>query len=395
MKLKISLPQIEMNERNLKLFVLISGGLIFSLIIAVTAIQLTMYPQFCSMCHEMKPEYYTWKASSHNNIKCTNCHIEPGVKSLAIHKVSALKEVYLHVTDSYYSPIQMKHPIKDTVCSECHNMEKRKVTPSGDLIIPHETHKSKRIGCAKCHKGIAHGGIADKSITYNTDYDKWDQNLANTLMAELKNVSPSMDICMDCHRLRKAPLSCKACHTTGMVPVNHNNDEFKKGRHGKDAAKNLLYCDSCHSYMSYEKIEGMEKKPKFQEFLDQGKKKAGVMTVDNYAKVNTFCKNCHTKRPQSHKVDFFLMNHGQEGENNTKRCITCHNFTPTSNAPVAAVACNSCHPSTHGKDWKEGHYPFPIKPNPVPTQECYQCHNADLCTRCHNRGDNPLVGITR
>jgi nitrate/TMAO reductase-like tetraheme cytochrome c subunit len=369
--------------------------LIFSLIIAVTAIQLTMSPQFCSMCHEMKPEYYTYKASSHQNIKCTDCHIEPGIDKLVIHKVTALKEVYLHVTGTFYSPIKMKHPIKDSICQKCHNMENRSVTPTGDLIIPHAKHANERIACAKCHKGVAHGSIADKSVTFSSDYDKWDESLGQAFMSETKSVSPSMDICMNCHRLRKGPLACKACHTTGMVPVNHKSEEFKNGGHGKNAAKNLYYCDSCHSYMSYEKIEGMEKKPKFQEFLDKGKKNQVPMTVDNYAKVNTFCKNCHSKRPPSHKKDFFLMNHGQEGNVDTKRCMTCHNFTAMSNAPVTALACNSCHPSTHGKDWKKGHYPFPIPPNPVPNQECYKCHNADLCTRCHNRGDNSQVGIKR
>ncbi|WML46921.1 NapC/NirT family cytochrome c [Neobacillus sp. PS3-34] len=43
-------------------------------------LETTSNSKFCSSCHEMKPEYYTWKASTHSEVDCVSCHIEPGPK---------------------------------------------------------------------------------------------------------------------------------------------------------------------------------------------------------------------------------------------------------------------------------------------------------------------------
>ncbi|MCL5935198.1 MAG: NapC/NirT family cytochrome c, partial [Firmicutes bacterium] len=147
------IPKLDLSktEDKLKLFILVAGLIICIGVGSVTAIQLTMTPQFCSSCHEMTPEVRTWQATSHSKFKCTECHIEPGIGNLIIHKIGAVKEVYLHVTNTFERPIRINYYIENNICEGCHTPQNRVFTVSGDLIIPHERHEKKGIYCVQCH----------------------------------------------------------------------------------------------------------------------------------------------------------------------------------------------------------------------------------------------------
>ncbi len=58
--------------------------------VGVFGLEATSSSKFCSSCHEMKPEYYTWKASSHSEVDCVNCHTEPGIKQTAKDKAGLI-----------------------------------------------------------------------------------------------------------------------------------------------------------------------------------------------------------------------------------------------------------------------------------------------------------------
>lgn len=343
---------------------------------------------YCTSCHMMKPEFYTWQASSHNQVAdCVTCHAPPGVLKKMKYRLFSLKEVYAAVTGNYGILIQATTPIPDSTCIQCHDMSKRQVTPSGDLIIPHDTHAKKEIGCTKCHTGIAHGNIAMKKITFQSDYSKWDETLGQKFMSDEKSIRPAMDTCMDCHKVRKAPLSCGACHETSMLPENHKDEVFKNGGHGKEAAKDIQNCDTCHSFMSTKKVEVTKANAsKFQQFLTKGNGKPTFIKVSDYAKSNTFCKDCHGKMPPSHKTQLFEMNHGTYAEQDKERCFTCHENRVLGDSPVTKVSCGSCHPSTHAKSlWRENHL-FPLPERPQVTETCFQCHTQRSCGNCHTSG---------
>ncbi len=342
---------------------------------------------YCSSCHMMKPEVYTWKASSHNQVDCVACHIEQGVMTKVRYKLFSVKEWYSAITGDYGIAIQMVNPIPDVTCTQCHDMKTRNVTPSGDLIIPHSKHMQLNVSCTQCHTGVAHGNIVKKRVTFRTDYEKWDESIGQSIMSDPKNLRPDMDVCMNCHKVRKAPLNCSACHTTSMIPSNHKGETFKNGAHGEEAAKNILSCDSCHSYMSKETVEVSKgNQSAFQQFLSKNNDKPGTISVKDYAKANTFCTDCHKKRPVTHSEDFQLK-HGAIAEQSKDRCFTCHDNRPQSvlrsNSSISiAISCGSCHPSTHyKKPWQQTH-PVELPPKPQVTEFCYTCHS-QKCAVCH------------
>src|SRR5690349_18249556 len=44
-------------------------------------------PEFCGMCHTMKPELMAYEEAPHRNVECAQCHIGAGVGDLVKAKV--------------------------------------------------------------------------------------------------------------------------------------------------------------------------------------------------------------------------------------------------------------------------------------------------------------------
>ncbi|MDR6998803.1 NapC/NirT family cytochrome c [Neobacillus niacini] len=347
-----------------------------------TGLEATSSSKFCQSCHEMKPEYYTWKASTHNEVDCVNCHTDPIFKKLAKDKaeglVGQLKNHSLNVTAT---PIRMPNEVPNSACEKCHNLKTRDVTPSGDLIIPHEKHLKKGVECVQCHSSIAHGKIVDRKMTYQTDYAKWDQSVGTQAMSDLKFTRPDMDTCMECHKARNVSTACKTCHKTGMEPKSHKSPDFKTSTHGLTAGKDLQKCDSCHGYMSKEKIEGLEAVSSVEKVLKNIKTTKPHITELDYAKENTFCKDCHSKRPASHNSRW-MLEHNIQASKDKQKCLACHNDQQTSQYQTTTVACSSCHPAMH-KGFDKKRHPIPLAAIQKVTNFCYTCHVKRTCSACH------------
>jgi nitrate/TMAO reductase-like tetraheme cytochrome c subunit len=355
--------------------------------IGFTGLKATSSSPFCSSCHEMKPEVYTWKASTHSEVDCVNCHVKQGAKNLANEKKEVIVDAYKKKMGTYTAPIHMASEIPDSSCERCHNVNTREFTPSGDLIIPHDKHKNKGIECVQCHSGVAHGKIADRKMTFQADYDKWDQEQGTAAMADFKFIRPDMDTCIECHKARKVSTECSLCHKTGMIPKSHKEADFATETHGKQAAENLQKCNQCHNDMSKEKLEGYDEGSVLDKYLT----KNGQSTTKNhlnYARENTFCLDCHIKKPISHDSKF-INKHGKLANENQKLCLACHDKNKTSSPSINktnTVYCSSCHPSSHSQSnmWRERHK-IPIAENQKPSDFCYTCHSKELCTSCHKQ----------
>ncbi|QCJ44118.1 cytochrome C [Bacillus sp. S3] len=337
--------------------------------------------KYCSSCHEMKPEYFTWKASTHSEVDCVNCHKDPGVQQIA--KVQAdevIKKIKKEKTTAA-AIIRMTKEIPDSTCEECHNMSNRIVSASGDIIIPHDQHSDKKINCTQCHSSVAHGKIADRNMTFNTDYSKWDASVGKAAMADLKFTRPTMDTCMDCHIARKITTECSACHTTGMFPKSHKKADFKTKTHGAAAKTDLNDCNSCHKYMSSEALEGYDKASTIDKYLNQGDRINSNKNEQAYAKENTFCQGCHKARPVSH-TSTFIGNHGVEADKDAEKCYTCHSSNRTNTSSDNTVNCSTCHSKKHQNNWRKGH-PIPAENVKKPEARCYTCHVEKTCTSCH------------
>lgn len=366
----------------LKVVTLLIFFLVLLFLFSFVGVETTSSSKFCSSCHEMKPEFYTWKASTHSEVDCVSCHIQPGIENLVEAKVDGVKELYKTVTNSYVAPIIMPNQIPDEACETCHNMNTRNVTPTGDLIIPHDKHMDKAVTCVQCHSGVAHGKVATRKITYNTDYDRWDADLGRSIMSDIKFTKPTMDTCMDCHKARKITVECESCHTTGMLPQSHLEEDFKFKNHGREAKQDLRYCNSCHSYMSETIINGFDETPSYTHYFRGGEPKDQTVSISTYAKENSFCKDCHSQKPESHKSGF-NSSHGKLAIEKQETCVICHDYQRSGNGAASNTACASCHPSSHSNNrWRTRH-PVPLAENQKLTGSCYLCHSVNTCSSCH------------
>lgn len=379
-------------ENRLKAFILVSGLLIFIGVATVGAIQITMEPDFCQSCHEMRPEYYTWQVTSHRQFRCTECHIEPGLASLLIHKISAVKEVYLHFTGTYPRPIKMENPIPNITCKKCHSPGNRQFTVSGDLIIPHDRHDAKGVYCVDCHSGVAHGEIAKRKVTTRIQFLAWNETVARE-QTDGKLAKPKMNTCLECHTKRNVTTRCEACHKTIAIPTNHEQEDWWY-QHGRLAMKDIDYCNKCHSF-SLQTQEGTK-----------------VSTRD-YVRGNVFCYTCHRKWPQSHTADWKIV-HKHSARKDKDGCFICHDQNkPAVNSTATTTYCAKCHgptvlpgqttftggsnqnggvqsgkpqgPSSHPSNWRQIH-PKYVKEKGTGTGRCFECHDTSNCFRCHTNG---------
>ncbi|MBT2657282.1 NapC/NirT family cytochrome c [Bacillus sp. ISL-18] len=346
-------------------------------------LETTSSSKVCTSCHEMKPEYYTWKASTHSEVACTSCHKDAVYKDLAKDKAQKLvAQLKKQSKGTSAAPIRMPGEIPNIACESCHNVFTREVTPSGDIIIPHDKHENKGVECVQCHSGVAHGKVADRKMTYTTDLDRWDSQVGTEAMSDIKFIRPDMDTCIECHKARKVTTECSACHKTGMVPKSHKKANFATKTHGLQAATNLQKCNQCHKDMSTVPIEGYEDVPAVTKYLH--KDSGTIQKLKNqydYAKENTFCKDCHSKRPASHSSSW-MKDHGSEASKNKQECLACHNYQQAGGVSTTMVACASCHPALHKGFDKERH-PIPLAEKQSVTEKCYTCHVKNKCAACH------------
>lgn len=347
-KLKFDLSK---TEDKLKLFILVTGTLLFVLIAAVGGISLTMSPDFCALCHKtMMPEYVTWQNSSHSNIRCVECHMEPGVVDILIEKVQAMGHLYAYATGNWEEerPVKMKHKLPSHLCEQCHSVKTRSFTLSGDLIAPHEKHGEKGVECVDCHSGVAHGNIAGREATKEGDLSAWTSADGKKQMAP-ENVRPDMDKCVSCHinpakygiqGVEKVTWACEACHKSISTPTNHSAPTWM-ANHGVDAEKDFKGCVSCHTIG--------DNKPFTADGTKTNKMDLNAQAKD-FAWKSEFCVGCHSQKPQNHQnKDVWMPTHKEAvAQKGMKNCIACHSVQKAEGgqglaSPAKEVACNNCH----------------------------------------------------
>lgn len=383
---KLSLAR---TEDRLKALILVSGIILTVFLGSAGVLKLTMSPQFCSQCHVMTPEYSTWKASSHVQITCTQCHVKPGFANYIIHKVSVMKEFYLTFTGTYDRPIKMDHKLEDEICTHCHSTN-RDFTPSGDLIIPHDKHAAKKVQCVDCHGGVAHGNILARRLTEDGNYQAWNDESGIKQMVK-DYTEPKMNTCLGCHIKREVTQACEACHTTISLPPDHKVRDWGV-THGRKAKGDLDYCNKCHSFS----VEAKDVLAKDQ--------------VASYARGNVFCYNCHQKRPAGHTEDWRIIHKKDVQNGDVSGCLVCHNNQKASPQDKAVPTfCAKCHGKTdsspkpgskpdgsssgnsfgksnlgkiHPPNWRKIH-PSIVKEKGATNEGCWDCHDTTHCSRCH------------
>lgn len=378
-------------KSRLRKIVALLGLVVIAIIVSLTVVKFTSSPEFCISCHEMKPEYYTWKLTTHKVFTCNECHVGPGLVNTVVHKISALREVYLHFTGTYDSPIVAKHPIPNSTCKSCHSPDKRPFSASGDLIIPHDKHEARGILCVDCHSGVAHGAIAARKVTSKIPSQTWDEGVARKQITK-KYTAPKMNTCLQCHAERGINTQCRDCHKKIMIPDNHKQAEWMT-KHGPMAREDVDYCNGCHSYSMPVTMEG-------------------TADVKYYARNNAFCSSCHQETPPGH-TPTWKVDHPEKARGDQEGCLTCHNEERKDSARVdeIVVSCSECHEKTtlssqeeiirmvsgripgaaepkswgaHPKLWRKIH-PTYVKRIGVSEGRCFDCHGSTSCSRCHTQ----------
>lgn len=331
---------------------------------SLAGIKATSTPNFCSTCHEMKPEFATWAVSAHQKIDCVTCHIEPGVINFVKHKIGALNQVKQHLGRSYLLPIELPHEIKNEVCLGCHSLN-REPTPSGDLKIPHRQHLDQDVSCTTCHRGVAHGQISEREQTIDGNFARWTMVAGRAQMVRKFRVM-EMKECLECHQSEQVTTQCEACHKTINKPKDHEDKKAWERAHGPKARQEIKSCDRCHSYTK-SLVRVQAENP-----------------TAEYARSNTFCQDCHEKKPLSHSEDWRGSHSAVlDVDRSAVQCQACHDTLSNQPSPKAAqVSCGKCHTSKHQIGWKLTH-PVKIGTNSGLDSTCIRCHNRVDCAECH------------
>jgi nitrate/TMAO reductase-like tetraheme cytochrome c subunit len=273
------------------------------------AITYTSTPSFCANCHEMAPEHVTFQASAHNEIKCTQCHIEPGAKNLVVHKVESLKEVYYHIVGPP-DPIVQTVAVTNESCEQCHSRN-RLVTATGDLIVNHNEHVDKEIPCISCHSGVAHAKIVERGINGSSTYAAWTKENSKKLMGQ-EYEKPNMGTCIDCHdKVNQGKEPWK--HATYILPENTHTKE--KGKVNEVSTEYVDSPEASAGVLERNLPENTQKT--ILEALGQQKKDV---------KLSMECITCHQqiKVPENHDKKDWSDNHGNNAVEQLEDCLNCH-----------------------------------------------------------------------
>lgn len=313
----------------------------------------TSQPSFCNSCHEMKSDVTSWANSKHAKVNCEECHIRPGIVNTVVRKTQAIGEVTAHFTKSYRTPINkdsaLSRYIPSDNCLECHKTPTKK--NYGSYVFEHGEHS--KTNCAFCHNRVVHASTG----TYKNRLE--------------------MEACIDCHKAKNKPVTCKTCHPEGVTkkPASHLTGSWVSTH--KASAKpdcttgchSQSFCSNCHS--SSEKMPASHKTASWTRTHESSVNADCTKTCHT----KSFCDSCHRgskARPASHTAGNWVSVHKNSA--NASCTANCHSQT----------FCSNCHrssnvmPASHKTgNWIENHE------HSANSSCTAKCHNKTFCNNCH------------
>jgi hypothetical protein len=360
--------------------------------VVIIALGVTSTRWFCAEgCHKVQDDTIAaYERSPHAKISCMACHMPVNANPIifVLHKAEALGELAMTVTNNYELPLNAESEValnmKSTQCTQCHDPEKRPVTPSVGIVIDHKIHADKKVTCGICHNRTAH--VEDFELTL-TDPKTGKPNKKHEDFMK-------MTACFRCHSQQKdskAPTgSCAACHTPEfqLKPPSHLEPGFYPAGHAKlglAEEKRVLAAGGkafLESSETSEQVKAAERTNETKPGEGIGPELRKVQTINECSTCHarSFCTDCH-KLPMPHPPTF-KKDHGAVGKANPTVCVTCHGN--------ATTFCNECHHGSAmgvtyntGKPWLHEH-PNIVKQ--VGASACFKCHNPTFCSACHVNG---------
>lgn len=281
--------------------------LLVAIVAFFSAVAMTVTSQtgFCNSCHIMNDYYASWERSTHSEVSCLSCHLQPGFGGYIKGKINGLAQA----VDCMVGRIGTKAEatVLDESClrSACHSIDnlleedvlygKVKFTHKGHI---QETFDGVNVTCGTCHnhyQGDEHFSV-QKEICFSCHFIKGSQGGLGIAQSQ----------CLDCHDVPDKVIE------RGLVKVNHL--EF--------ASYNASCENSCHRRQ-----------------------------IEHVSDVSdSVCINCHS----------FGMDHDETSEQlhayhtgqEKVECFACHGKVmhgPDQSSSIASmIDCQNCHSNTHG-----------------------------------------------
>lgn len=95
----------------------------------IAAVELSSQSWFCNSCHIMNSYYDSWASSKHGDIKCIECHIQPGVDNFMMAKINGLGQVVDDLLNR--TSTKPSADVSEFSCtrSDCHDVNNLEVLP--------------------------------------------------------------------------------------------------------------------------------------------------------------------------------------------------------------------------------------------------------------------------
>lgn len=376
--------------------------------------------QRCGSCHAMEPEVTTWQNSTHQEIACTACHTDPGLKGW-VHMQVARVGMFLKVQRGQDSQTVSAH-VPNQRCLDCHarqmpwvmqDLEPPDLDERGEplpmpreqlaflpAVAGHDAHLTleQPLLCTDCHNNVSHR--APEGAERRDDFH---------------------ETCQSCHEQQQVripvqtPVLCAACHLDlkQVAPRDHTEPVWRV-QHGEQAKTGEAACQACHLMPdTLAAMEGGSRIPVAYPIEKSGPLPTHFdpalfpLNVPPGAPADS-CLACHglpMPHPQS-----WLRQHTDQFQQQPGLCIRCHGSDegtgaaggatgqPAARIDAAALPnsgeCAACHGVTmphtenylavHGQEARHAQ------------ATCTNCHSAanpvspgaphaqpDFCTSCH------------
>lgn len=118
-------------------------------------IELTETPQFCGLCHSMKPQHEAWAHSAHRAARCIDCHLpnDNAVNHYFWKSIDGNKDVFYEFSGlREHDEIKLSahgHRVLQSNCIRCHEEYVSRIDNKRACIDCHPTAGHKRLGALR------------------------------------------------------------------------------------------------------------------------------------------------------------------------------------------------------------------------------------------------------
>lgn len=262
-------------------------------------------PEFCNTCHYMEPFYASWKESSHSDVGCLECHVEPGAFNYVRRKIAAVSEVVKTITATEAPKPHAE--IGDAACLRegCHEtrLEKPVVKFARKYHFNHAKHleelrRGKKLRCTSCHSQMVQG----------------------------EHITVTESVCFVCHFKGRKPAweshlvgDCTSCHAAPSEPVETVWGDTFEHQQFLDRG---VSCWRCHA----DSVQGAGDVPK------------------------QVCRDCHHVPEKLVRYDDSKFMHDWHVTKRKVECFQCHSEIRHGLQPEPesdGMTCARCHSGGH------------------------------------------------